>query len=80
MRARFRCSSEFAVSMTVVPNISRLFTEGNIGIVGVNSRVNKQHIATISVSFNVHNTDELNGIIGKLRAIQGVMDIERTTG
>ncbi len=61
-------------------DISRLFTEGNIGIVGVNSRVNKQHIATISVSFNVHNTDELNGIIGKLRAIQGVMDIERTTG
>ncbi len=61
-------------------DVSRLFTEANIGIVGVNSRVNKQHIATISVSFNVHNTEELNSVIGKLRAINGVIDIERTTG
>jgi len=59
-------------------DISRLFTESNIGIIGINSRVNKQNIATLYLSFNIHSTADLDNIIQKLRAIPGVLDIERT--
>ena len=61
-------------------DVSRIFTENNISIVGVNSRVNKQNIATIYVSFNIHSTAELDNITHKLRTVPGVLDIERTTG
>ena len=60
-------------------DVSRVFTEENIGIIGVNCRVNKQNVATIYVSFNIHSTMELDSIIQKLRSIQGVLDIERNT-
>ena len=61
-------------------DVSRIFTENNISIVGVNCRVNKQNIATIYVSFNIHSTAELDNITHKLRTVPGVLDIERTTG
>ncbi len=61
-------------------DVSRIFTEDNISIMGVNSRVNKQNVVTLSVSFNIHSTKELDNIVNKLRAVQGVLDIERTTG
>ena len=60
-------------------DVSRVFTEENIGITSVNCRINKQNIATIYVSFNIHSTMELDSIIQKLRSIQGVLDIERNT-
>ena len=60
-------------------DVSRVFTEENIGIISVNCRINKQNIATIYVSFNIHSTMELDSIIQKLRSIQGVLDIERNT-
>ncbi len=59
-------------------DVSRIFTEANIGIIGINSRVNKQNVATLYISFNIHNTAELDSIIQKLKGIQGVLDIERT--
>jgi len=58
-------------------DVSRVFTEDNISIIGVNCRVNKQNVATIYVSFNIHSTMELDSIIQKLRSIPGVLDIER---
>ena len=60
-------------------DVSRVFTEENIGIISVNCRINKQNIATIYVSFNIHSTMELDSIIQKQRSIQGVLDIERNT-
>ncbi len=64
----------------LIVDVSRTFTDSGIDIVSINSRTSKQGVATISMSFNIHNTDELNGIIKKLRAIPNVIDIERTTG
>jgi hypothetical protein len=46
----------------------------------MNSRVNKQGLATISMSFDIKGTEELNNLISKLRQIDNVIDIERTTG
>lgn len=61
-------------------DISRMFTENNIDINAVNSRVSKQGIATIALAFEIHNTEELNKMVKKLRGIPSVMDIERTAG
>ena len=61
-------------------DISRIFTEKNVNIQGVNCRVNKRDTATIYVSFNIHSTAELDDIILKLKSVPGVIDIERTTG
>ena len=46
----------------------------------MNCRVNKHDKATISVGFDIHCKDELQKIVDKLRNIEGVVDIIRTTG
>ncbi len=60
-------------------DISRIFSDASIDIEAINSRTNKQDIATISISFEIHNILELSALIKKLSAVPGVTDIERTT-
>ena len=43
----------------------------------MNTRVNKQGQATLAVSFEIRNRDELNRLIDKIRSIDSVIDIER---
>ena len=64
----------------LIVDISRLFTEGNIDVRFMNSRVNKKSMATINLGFVVSGKEELNRLIDKLRKIDGVTDIERATG
>ena len=58
-------------------DISRVFTERGIDLTGINSRLSKQGTATLSVSFEISGTEELNRIIEKLRQVESVIDIER---
>ena len=44
------------------------------------SKTSKQGIATISVSFSVKGKEELERLVEKVRQIESVIDIERTTG
>lgn len=64
----------------LIVDISRLFTETNIDVRFMNSRVNKKSMATINLGFVVSGKEELNRLIDKLRKIDGVTDIERATG
>ena len=61
-------------------DISKIFTERKIDVTSVNSRTSKQGTATISMSFEVPGKDVLNRIIEKIRQVESVLDIERTTG
>ena len=61
----------------LLADISRIFTEKNISLLGVNTRVNKQQIATIQLSFEISGRDELENICDKIRSVQGIVDIER---
>nr|WP_295279471.1 bifunctional (p)ppGpp synthetase/guanosine-3',5'-bis(diphosphate) 3'-pyrophosphohydrolase [uncultured Blautia sp.] len=61
-------------------DISKIFTERKIDIRNINCRTSKQEKATISVSFNVSCKDELNALIEKIRQLESVVDVERTTG
>ncbi|MCR4798601.1 MAG: bifunctional (p)ppGpp synthetase/guanosine-3',5'-bis(diphosphate) 3'-pyrophosphohydrolase [Lachnospiraceae bacterium] len=61
-------------------DISKVFTERNIDISTIHCRTNKQGIATIDVSFGVSSRDMLEGLVSRLKTIESVIDIERTTG
>ena len=61
-------------------DISKIFTERKIDVTSVNSRTSKQGTATIAMSFDVPSREELNRIIEKIRQVESVLDIERTTG
>ena len=43
-------------------------------------RTSKQGTATINVAFEIHGVEQLKIIVGKIRNIESVLDIERTTG
>ncbi len=61
-------------------DITRIFTEREIDINAIHSKTSKQNIATISIAFAIRNKDEINSIIDKIRQVDSVLDIERTTG
>ena len=61
-------------------DISKIFTEAKIDVKNMNIRTSKKGTATLDMGFIVHGRDELNGVIEKLRQIESVIDIERTTG
>lgn len=61
-------------------DVSKVLTEKDIDILSLNTRANKQGRATMAVSFEIANREELNRIIDKIRTIESVIDIQRTTG
>lgn len=64
----------------LLADISKVLTERDINILSVNTRTSKQNIATLSVSFEITGKQELFRIIEVVRKVDGVLDIERTTG
>ena len=64
----------------LLADVSKALTEKNINILALNTRANKQNVATMSITIEISGKDELNRVIDKMRSIEGVVDIERTTG
>ena len=64
----------------LLADISKALTEKNIDILSMNTRTNKQGLATLATSFEISSREELNRIIDKIRTVESVIDIERTTG
>lgn len=60
--------------------ISRVFTETEIDIKTMNVRTSKKGVSTVEMGFVVRGKEEMGRLIGKLRQIENVIDIERTTG
>lgn len=61
-------------------DISKALTEKNISILSMNTRTNKQGLATMQMSFEITDKEELSRIVDKIRGIESVIDIERTAG
>ncbi len=61
-------------------DISRIFTERDIDIDSINSKTNKQGIATISIKFGTHSKDQLNSLVERIRQVDGIIDVERPRG
>ena len=68
------------VQTCALPIFTRIFTEREIDINTINSKISKQGIATISISFGTKGKDEMNHLITKIRQVESVIDIERTSG
>ena len=76
---------KYATEITIYANnrtgllvdLSKIFTERGIDLTGINSRISKQGTATLSVSFEISGTEELNRIIEKIRQVDSIIDIER---
>ena len=60
--------------------MSKIFTEATVDVKSMNVRTSKQGTATIEAGFIVHGREELDMMVKKLRQLEGVIDIERTTG
>ena len=61
-------------------DLTRTFTERGIDINSIHSKTSKQGVATVSISFETKGKEQVNGLIEKLRQVESVIDIERTTG
>ncbi len=64
----------------LLADISRVMTEKNIMIISINTRTSKQGVVTMDMSFEISTRDELQHITDKIRSIESIIDIERTTG
>ena len=61
-------------------DITKIFTERKIDVLSVNTRTNRHGLATIAMSFEVSDKSVLNYLIEKIRQVDSVVDVERTTG
>jgi len=61
-------------------DITKIFTERKIDVTSVNSRTSKQGMATVSMTFDVPSREELSRLVEKIRQVESVIDVERTTG
>ncbi len=61
-------------------DITKVLTECQIDINAIHSNTSKQGIATITIAFGTKGRDELVSLVGKIRQVEGVIDIERTRG
>lgn len=64
----------------ILLDVSKIFTESKIDVTSMTVRTSKQGTATINVAFEIHGVEQLKIIVGKIRNIESVLDIERTTG
>ncbi len=64
----------------VLVEVAKVFTEKEINVTAMSSRVGKNGKATINVCFEVKGRHELGKIIDKLRSLDCVYDVERTRG
>lgn len=64
----------------VLLDVSKVFTENKIDVTSMTVRTSKQGTATINVAFDIHGVEQLKIIVGKIRNIESVLDVERTTG
>ena len=64
----------------LLADISKIFTERKLDLRSINSRTSKREKASIAMSFDIGSKEELNSLITKIRQVESVLDVERTTG
>ena len=64
----------------VLVEVAKVFTESEINVTAMSSRSGKNNTATLNVTFDIRSVSQMNKVIDKLRNLECVYDIERTTG
>lgn len=63
----------------VLLDVSRIFTENQIDIKSMNVRTTKLDKATLTIGFETQGVEELDRLITKLKGVESVIDIDRST-
>ncbi len=63
----------------ILLDITKIFTEKEIELNSVNARTSKKGTTTINIGFEIESKDNLAALVSKIRAVEGVLDIERTS-
>lgn len=63
----------------VLMDVSRIFTENKIDMKSMNVRTTKQEKATMVVGFETKDVEQLDHLIAKLKTVESVISIERST-
>ncbi len=56
-----------------------MLSERNIDVISMNVRTSRQGTATVIVSFDIAGVEELNRIVEKIRQVESILDVERST-
>ena len=78
-------SGKYSVDIEVLSNdrtglladVVKEITGLKINIMGVNTKTSKERIATIDVTIEVENTDQLNKVIKAIRKVDSVYEVNR---
>lgn len=60
--------------------ISRILADNDISVKNLNVRTTKETLAIINVMMEIRTKDQLERIVGRLKALKDVLDIERVAG
>ena len=61
-------------------DITRVFSEADINISGINSKTSRQGVATVDVAFNTKGKSQIQSLVARIMQIDSVIDVERTSG
>jgi len=64
----------------MIVDVTRVLTEKGIDILSFESHTAKDGTATLNIAFEISHASELKNVTEKIRQIDGVMDVERTSG
>lgn len=64
----------------LIVDVSKVLTERKIDVKSMNCRIGKNGTATLEIGFEISGINALKELAEKLRNVEGVIDIERTTG
>ncbi len=64
----------------LLQEISRIFSEEELSILRITTMTSKQKIATLTLSFEIHDTEQLEQICNRIRGIRDIRAVKRTNG
>ncbi len=63
----------------LLQDITGLYNDAKLNATSLNLRINKDKIAVIDITFEINDTKQLHDLIKKIKKVEGVLDIYRTT-
>lgn len=64
----------------LLADITKAITEKSLDILSLNTRMSKQGVCTITISFEASNKEELDRVLDKLMGVESVVSVGRTNG
>jgi guanosine-3',5'-bis(diphosphate) 3'-pyrophosphohydrolase len=63
----------------LLQDITGLYIDSKLNALSLNLKINKYKVAVIDISFEINETKQLHDLIKKIRNLEGILDIYRTT-